>query len=57
MRSDFDLIVHEICDKEIKIYPIADVHFGALEHNADAWTKFCTKVDAKEVLQKHLINR
>ena len=44
MRSDFDLIVHEICDKEIKIYPIADVHFGALEHDTHAWVKFCTKV-------------
>ena len=44
MRSDFDLIVHEICDKEIKIYPIADVHFGALEHAAEAWEKFCSKV-------------
>ena len=44
MRNDFDLIVHEICDKEIKIYPIADVHFGALEHDTQAWTKFCSKV-------------
>ena len=44
MRSDFDLIVHEICDKEIKIYPIADVHFGALEHDSKAWEKFCSKV-------------
>ena len=44
MRSDFDLIVHEICDKEIKIYPVADVHFGALEHDTHAWLKFCTKV-------------
>ena len=44
MRSDFDLIVHEICDKEIKIYPIADVHFGALEHDTKAWEKFCNKV-------------
>ena len=44
MRSDFDLIVHEICEKEIKIYPVADVHFGALEHDTHAWTKFCAKV-------------
>ena len=44
MRSDFDLIVHEICDKEIKIYPVADVHFGALEHDAKAWEAFCNKV-------------
>lgn len=44
MRSDFDLIVHEICDKEIKIYPVADVHFGALEHDTKAWTAFCNKV-------------
>ena len=44
MRNDFDLIVREICDKEIKIYPVADVHLGALEHELDAWTKFCSKV-------------
>ena len=44
MQNDFDLIVHEICDKEIKIYPIADVHFGALEHASKEWEKFCSKV-------------
>ena len=44
MRNDFDLIVHEICEKEIKIYPVADVHFGALEHDTQSWVKFCSKV-------------
>jgi predicted MPP superfamily phosphohydrolase len=60
MRSDFDLIVHEICDKEIKIYPIADVHFGALEHDTPAWAKFCSKVASEHnsyiILAGDLIN-
>ena len=60
MKDDFDLIVHEICDKEIKIYPIADVHFGALEHDTHAWVKFCTKVATEPnsyiVLAGDLIN-
>jgi UDP-2,3-diacylglucosamine pyrophosphatase LpxH len=60
MRSDFDLIVHEICDKEIKIYPIADVHFGALEHDTQAWAKFISKVaseaDSYIILAGDLIN-
>jgi predicted phosphodiesterase len=60
MRSDFDLIVHEICDKEMKIYPIADVHFGALEHDTHAWVKFCSKVASEPgsyiILAGDLIN-
>jgi predicted phosphodiesterase len=60
MKSDFDLIVHEICDKEMKIYPIADVHFGALEHDTQAWAKFCSKVGSEPnsylILAGDLIN-
>ena len=60
MRSDFDLIVHEICDKEIKIYPVADVHFGALEHDTQSWSKFCSKVASEPnsyiILAGDLIN-
>ena len=60
VRSDFDLIVHEIMDKEIKIYPIADVHFGALEHDTQAWVKFCSKVESEPntylILAGDLIN-
>ena len=60
MRNDFDLIVHEICDKEIKIYPIADVHFGALEHDTHAWSRFCSKVASEPnsyiILAGDLIN-
>ena len=60
MRNDFDLIVHEICDKEVKIYPIADVHFGALEHDTHAWSKFCSKVASEPnsyiILAGDLIN-
>ena len=58
--NDFDLIVHDISDKEIKIYPIADVHFGALEHDTLSWTKFCAKVDSESnsyiILAGDLIN-
>lgn len=60
MRSDFDLIVHEIYEKEIKIYPIADVHYGALEHAEQAWVKFCEKVASEPnsyiILAGDLIN-
>ena len=60
MRNDFDLIVHEIADKEIKIYPIADVHLGALEHASAEWTKFCAKVASEPnsyiILAGDLIN-
>ena len=60
MRSDFDLIVHEICDRETKIYPIADVHFGALEHDTHAWSTFCSKVASEPnsyiILAGDLIN-
>ena len=60
MKSDFDLIVHEICDKEIKVYPIADVHFGALEHDTQAWVKFCARVASEPnsyiILAGDLIN-
>ncbi len=60
MRSDFDLIIHEIHDKETKIYPVADVHFGALEHDTQAWAKFCSKVGSESnsyiILAGDLIN-
>ena len=60
MRNDLDLIVHEISDKEIKIYPISDVHFGALEHEAHAWAKFCSRVASEPnsylILAGDLIN-
>ena len=60
VKSDFDLIVHEVYEKEIKVYPIADVHFGSLEHDVHAWSKFCAKVanepDSYVILAGDLIN-
>ena len=43
MRNDLEMIVKQF-DKDIKIYPISDVHLGALEHNADEWNKFINKI-------------
>lgn len=41
MKSDFDMIVRRFPDRpSIKIYPIADVHFGAIECMEDKWEKF-----------------
>ena len=59
MKSDFDLIVHKF-DKPIKIYPIADVHYGAINHQKEAWYNFCKKIEAEEdsylILDGDLIN-
>ena len=59
MKSDFDMIVKRF-DRPIKIYPISDVHYGALEHNAKAWLDFCGLVtkdpDAYVILCGDLIN-
>lgn len=44
MLSDFDLITHDF-DKGIKIYPIADVHLGAMEHAEVEWQEFIKKVE------------
>ena len=59
MKSDFDLIVHKF-DKEINIYPIADVHFGAIHHQEAEWKAFVNKLLSEEnsyvVLNGDLIN-
>ena len=31
MLNDFDMITHNF-EKDVKIYPIADVHLGVMEH-------------------------
>ncbi len=43
MKKDFEMIIKQF-DDDITIYPISDVHLGALEHNADEWNKFVEKV-------------
>lgn len=58
MLSDLDLIVHELKGDTI-IYPIADVHLGAMEHSEGAWQEFVKKVensDAKLILAGDLLN-
>ena len=60
MKSDFDMIVHAIPNKDIKIYPVADVHLGAAEHKEKEWRDFCNKVISDEnayiILAGDLIN-
>lgn len=45
MQTDFTLIQkHFPHNREIKIYPISDVHLGAAEHMESAWREFRTMV-------------
>lgn len=43
MTKDMTLITHRF-DEPIIIYPIADVHLGAVEHNAKAWEAVCKEI-------------
>lgn len=61
MLPDFTLITHRFPERpNIVIYPIADVHLGAAEHNAEAWAAFCKHIEQEEnayiVLVGDLIN-
>jgi len=60
MLSDFTLITHQFEDnKDIRIYPISDVHLGAAEHMTKEWIDFCERVaseDAYILLGGDLIN-
>ena len=44
MLKDFDMITHNF-DQPIIVFPISDVHFGALEHMQKEWTDFCKLVE------------
>jgi hypothetical protein len=58
MLHDFDLICHAF-PHEITIYPIADVHLGAVEHCETEWQAFLRKVeqeDAYLILAGDLLN-
>lgn len=44
MLNDLDLITHQF-DKEVTIYPIADVHLGAVEHAEGEWQAFLKQVE------------
>lgn len=43
MLSDFDMIMHTF-PRPIDVYPIADVHLGAVEHAEAKWREFIKKV-------------
>lgn len=59
MLSDFDMIIHKF-DNPITIFPISDVHYGALEHCSCEWTAFCKMIEetpnAYVILGGDLIN-
>jgi len=58
MLNDFDLITHAF-PNEINIFPIADVHLGALEHSETDWQDFLKRVEDKNaylILAGDLIN-
>lgn len=59
MLKEFDMVKHHF-DEPIVIFPISDVHFGALEHCKKEWLAFCKKVDetpnARIILGGDLIN-
>lgn len=61
MLPDFELITHKFPErKDIRIYAIADVHFGAREHLEREWSMFCANFlkdeDAYLILAGDLIN-
>ncbi len=59
MLSDFEMILHEF-NQPISIFPISDVHYGALEHLNKEWLEFCKMIDhtpnAYVILGGDLIN-
>lgn len=46
MKSDFEMIVHRF-NTPIKVYPVGDVHYGALEHRQKEWSSFCERIAAE----------
>ena len=49
MLSDLEIIEHRFPERQdIVIYPISDVHFGAAEHMAKEWEKFCADLLTQE---------
>lgn len=59
MRGDFQMVCHRF-DGQIKVYPIADVHFGALSHMEAEWERFVSALAQDEsayvILNGDLIN-
>lgn len=44
MLNDFEMITHHF-DAPITIFPISDVHYGALEHKGKEWLNFCKTIE------------
>lgn len=59
MLNDFEMVTHEF-NHPITIYPISDVHYGALEHMENEWFAFCKSIEqnpnAYVILGGDLIN-
>ena len=58
MLNDFELIRHNFSE-EITIYPIADVHLGAVEHAEKEWQEFLRRVERENaylILAGDLLN-
>lgn len=58
MLNDFDLIQHSF-PGDIDIYPIADVHLGAVEHAESEWQAFLKRVEKENaylILAGDLLN-
>jgi predicted phosphodiesterase len=61
MLSDYEMIIRKFPSRpDLHIYPISDVHFGAAEHMAREWNKFCDNLledeNAYIILGGDLIN-
>ena len=48
MRSDFEIISKRFAS-DVKLIPVADVHFGAINHQRDEWKRFCSMVEKEDV--------
>lgn len=59
MLKDFDMVKHHF-DNPITIFPISDVHYGAIEHLNKEWLDFCKMIekspDTYVILGGDLIN-
>lgn len=61
MLPDFKMISHKFPERaDIEIWPIADVHLGAAEHDTERWMAFCKELanrdNAYAVVAGDLIN-
>ena len=44
MQKDFEMVTHQF-NESITVFPVSDVHFGALEHMHEEWLDFCKMVE------------